>query len=430
MNHCDLRSDRERGISRRFRRHSEVSDVAAGLLASIVFAVTAAQADDLPKTQAQALAYETADRMPPTSLYDTAAPLPPGRPGELIRSQAVTDYALPTGVRAVRILYHSQNAAGKDIAASGVVLLPPGTPPNGGWPVIAWAHGTTGVARDCAPSLMKDIYYGTEGLFPMVRAGFAVIATDYAGLGTAGPHQYMSTIAQANDVINSVTAAHSAVADLSLRWVVDGHSQGGGAAWGVAEQEATLKDPDFLGAVAVAGTVNMPWLMDYMAAQSPDSFYAVFLAYGIKAQFPQFRVADMLTEPALAEFHALTTKGCWYYGNATQLNHLLGTSAFKPGWMRNPWVKRFAARDTILRPRLTRPALVLAGGADQSVPAASIRQFAGNACRLGDKLEFRVYPGLDHDPLMEKSTPDQLQWIRARFGDQPAPENCATLVEH
>lgn len=52
-------------------------------------------------------------------------------------------------------------------------------------PVIAWAHGTSGVARRCAPSLMKDVEYGTEGLMPMVAAGFAVVATDSAGLGRA-----------------------------------------------------------------------------------------------------------------------------------------------------------------------------------------------------------------------------------------------------
>ncbi len=420
MNHCEI----FRGI----RRHGAVRS--AALLAALALGAITARADEVPKTQAQALAYETADRMPPTSFYDTAVPLPPGRPGELIRSQAVTDYALPAGVRAVRILYHSKNATGKDVAASGVVLLPPGAPPKGGWPVIAWAHGTSGVARSCAPSLMKDVYYGNEGLFPMVRAGFAVVATDYAGLGTVGPHQYINTVAQANDVINSIAAAHSAVAGLSPRWVVDGHSQGGGAAWGVAEQEATLADPDFLGAVAVAGSVNMPWIMHYMTAKGSDSFYAVFLAYGIKARFPQFHVADMLTKPALAQYHALTTKGCWYYGYATQLSHLLGKTAVKPGWTKNRWVKKFAAQDTILRPRLTRPVFVLAGGADKSVPPASIREFARKACRLGDKLEFRVYPGLDHDPLMEKSTPDQLEWIRARFAGRPAPENCATLVEH
>ena len=52
------------------------------------------------------------------------------------------------------------NVSGEPVLATGVVLVPSGEPPAGGWPVIAWAHGTAGVARVCAPSLMKDTYIG------------------------------------------------------------------------------------------------------------------------------------------------------------------------------------------------------------------------------------------------------------------------------
>jgi alpha-beta hydrolase superfamily lysophospholipase len=416
------------GGRRRPSGMAAVTAVVSGLLWSGAFC--AARAQDQPRTQAQARLYEKADRMPASSFYDTPSPLPPGAPGRLIRSQAVAGYALPKGVRAVRILYHSRSATGQDVAASGVVLLPVGPVPKGSWPVIAWAHGTSGVARICAPSMMKDVYYGTEGLVPMLQAGFAVVAVDYAGLGTDVPHQYMSLDAQAGDVINGIKAAHAAVTDLSPRWVVDGHSQGGAAAWLVAQQEAVLRDPGFQGAVSVAGAMNVPWLIHYLAVSGSDSFYAVFLAYGIKARFPQFNVADMLSRSALAQYPAMTTQGCWYYGYATELSHLLGKTAIRPGFADNRWVRKFAAQDFAFRHRPTRPLLVLAGGADQSVPPQSIRQVAAKACRLGYPLQFRVFPGLDHDPLMDKSTPYQLRWIRARFAGKPASGNCAALSGH
>lgn len=411
-------------------RSGYCSRVLAALAAVLwVAAFCPARAQDLPSTPAQALAAEKADRMPATSFYDAPAPLPSGRPGQLIRSQAVGDYTLPKGVRAVRILYHSQSETGQDVIASGVVLIPPGNPPEDGWPVIAWAHGTSGVGRICAPSMMKDVYYGDLGLFPMVRAGFAVVAADYAGLGTQGQHQYMSLDAQANDVINGVTAAHDAVAHLSPRWVVDGHSQGGGAAWFVAQQEGNLRDPNYLGAVAVAPAVNVPWLIHGMGAPNDaEAFYDIYVAYGIKARFPQFDVTDMLTKPALAEYGMMTTKTCWLYGNATGSSHVLQTSAVKPHFAENPWVRRFARQDFFFR-RPTRPLLVLAGGADQSVPLQSIRQFAVRACRRGYPLQFRVFPGLDHGPVMDKSTPDQLRWIGARFAGRSTSDNCATLIK-
>jgi alpha-beta hydrolase superfamily lysophospholipase len=397
---------------------------------SAVLLVTAfrpAWAQEPPGTQEQALAYEKADTMPATPFYDTPTPLPAGTPGQLIRSQTVEGYGLPKGVRAVRILYHSQNEAGEDVAVSGVVLLPPGHAPKDGWRVIAWAHGTSGVARICAPSMMKDVYYGDD-LFRMLQAGFAVIAVDYAGLGTQGPHHYMSINEQATDVINGVRAAHDAVANLSPRWVVDGHSQGGGAAWYVAQQEAVLADPNYLGAVAVAPALNVPWLIHSMGPDNPASFYDVFVAYGIKARFPQFNVADMLTEPALAQYPAMTTEGCWTHGYATEHSHLLGTSTVKPHFEDNPWVKKFEHMD-FFGHRPASPVLVLAGGADQSVPLPSIQPIAVKACRLDYPLQFRIYPGLDHEPTMSKSIPDQLRWIGARFAGQSASSNCAAVIK-
>src|ERR1700719_3111354 len=83
--------------------------------------------------------------LPLTKFYDTAEPLPPGKPGELIRSAEFDEYNLPEDVNAVRLLYHSRSAVG-DVAVSGVVLFPDGKPPIGGWPVIAWAHSWNALA--------------------------------------------------------------------------------------------------------------------------------------------------------------------------------------------------------------------------------------------------------------------------------------------
>jgi len=230
-------------------------------VAVIISAATlgSAQANEsgLPTSVAEAIAMERANSLPRTQFYDTPRSLALSQPGDLLRQEHFDNYALPDGARAVRILYHSLDANRRDVATSGVVLIPAGDAPPDGWPVIAWAHGTSGVARQCAPSLQKDIYYGEEGLMPMVRAGFAVVATDYHGLGTTGPHQYINKTAQARDVIYSIPAARQAVPALGSKWVVDGHSQGGVAAWGVAEMETSLQDPNYLGAVSVAGSAQM-----------------------------------------------------------------------------------------------------------------------------------------------------------------------------
>jgi pimeloyl-ACP methyl ester carboxylesterase len=395
--------------------------------AAVSLSATLASADDaLPKTPAEAARMEAKDALPLTHFYDTPANLSATKPGALLRSETVEQYALPKGARGVRILYHSRDAAGRDVATSGVVLIPAGRAPAGGWPVIAWAHGTSGVARSCAPSAMKDVYYGEEGLFPMVRAGFAVVATDYHGLGTLGPHQYVSKTAQAYDVIFSIPAAHAAVPALGKSWVVDGHSQGGLAAWSVAEMEAQLRDPDYRGAVAVAGALRFEGFLDNAALGRGAGFYFPLIAYGIAAQEAGFAPQDMLSQRALEHYADMTQKGCWLYAYATYAG-VPPSEMLRPGWNKLPAVRKWVSDNTTVKAPIAGPVLMIAGEADQSVPLAGLRATFAAACKKGMTVTFRSYPGLDHDPTMANSTPDQLAWIRDRLAGKPARSNCGAI---
>ena len=381
----------------------------------------------VPKSLAEAVAMEKADALPRTALYE-APDLAATKPGALLKSEPFTGYAVPDHAHSVRILYHSLDAEGRSVATSAVVLIPAGKAPPGGWPVIAWAHGTSGVARQCAPSLMKDMEYGEEGLMPMVRAGFAVVATDYHGLGTQGPHQYVNRIAQGHDVIYSIPAAHAAVPDLAPRWVAIGHSQGGLAAWGVAEMQADLKDPNYVGAISVAGSAEMTELLGMMGGSVNEAtFYLTYMAYGVKARTPSFDVATMLDGAALKHYAAATSKGCWNYAYAAFLNEK-GTRSLKPGWETLPAVRTWAQENATGTKPIGGAFFVIGGEADMTVPYASLKATAIKACKGGVKLTYRSYPGLDHDPTMANSLPDQLAWVRERLAGKPAPNSCAELT--
>jgi pimeloyl-ACP methyl ester carboxylesterase len=377
----------------------------------------------MPKTLADAVAMEQADALPITDFYSTPANLSASKPGDLLRKEAFAGYSLPKGATAVRILYHSLDATGEDVATSGVVLIPGGKAPSTGWPVIAWGHGTSGVARLCAPSAMKDVYYGAEGLMPMVAAGFAVVATDYHGLGTEGPHQYVNKVAQAHDVIYSVPAAHAAVPGLSSKWVADGHSQGGLAAWGVAEAEHDLKDPNYLGAVSVAGVAREVDFFSHLSNTPGVGFYLAFMSAGIHARFPEFNPHDLVSDAVLEHYTDVTTKGCFYYGYATYAAMPSGT-LLRPGWQKSVWIHRFFEGNAEGKAPIGGPLFVIGGEADQTVPIEGVRAAVKQACASKLPVTFRSYPGLDHDPTMEKSTPDQLEWIRDRFAGKAAVSNC------
>jgi hypothetical protein len=395
--------------------------------ASSLLAAVAAPADDMmPNSRAQALAMEAQDALPLTRFYDPP-PLGGRAPGTLIRSQPFSGYALPPGAHAVRILYVSRALDGAGDAVSGVVLIPAGSPPRGGWPVIAWAHGTSGVARMCAPSLMKDVEYGSEGLMPMVAAGFAVIATDYAGLGTPGRHQYDDKIPQANDVVFSVAAARAAVPSLGHRWVAVGHSQGGVAVWGVAELEAKLDDPSYRGAISVAGDMSYEGFEAHDAHDfaTITNMYWPLTAFGVKASYPTFDVARMLSPPMLARYKDMTTKGCWYYdyAAAAEIGH---QAAVRSGWSEAPELARYNRDSRSTDKPIRGPLMVLAGDDDASVNFANIKAGVAQACRHHLPIEFVHRPRLDHDPLMDKTIGLQLDWVRARLAGKPWRGNCGS----
>ena len=57
----------------------------------------------------------------------------------------------PVGASAFRIRYQSRAVGGERNQVTGVVIVPKGAVPRGGRDVVAWAHGTSGVAESCAP---------------------------------------------------------------------------------------------------------------------------------------------------------------------------------------------------------------------------------------------------------------------------------------
>lgn len=376
---------------------------------------------------AAALQAQRADSLPISQFYRTQHSITHLAPGSLLGSQQTDVYGLPGGVRALRIAYVSRSAEDKPVLATAVVLLPFGEPPAGGWPIIAWAHGTSGVARDCAPSLMKDVYYGWEGLLEYPMMGYAVVATDYAGLGTPGRHQYMSNAAQAHDVIYSIPAARAAVSALGARWVAVGHSQGGAAVLKVSELEHSLRDPHFLGSVSLAPPTDL-YTMWHQHTDSNGAVagYLDIIALGIQAADPTFRPEEMLGKAALAGLPEVRNEACVDAAGAL-FAHAPMNQLLKPGWADVPAVVRFARLNTPETVPAYGPILLLQGTADHTIPASLTQQAAVKLCRLGDTLQYQTYAGMDHDPLVFASFRDQVKWIAARFAGKPAPTNCASV---
>jgi hypothetical protein len=110
-------------------------------------------------------------------------------------------------VKAWRILYFSTGLDEKPVEVSGIVVAPELPPSLAGRHVVAWAHPTTGVADNCAPSLREDVFDTIPHLQALLALDYVVTATDYPGLGTSGPHPYLVGESEGRAVIDSVRAA-------------------------------------------------------------------------------------------------------------------------------------------------------------------------------------------------------------------------------
>ncbi len=115
--------------------------------------------------------------------------------------------------------------------------------------------------RRGSPRSERDARY----LNAWLQQGYAIVATDYQGLGTPGPHPYLAVRPEAYSVLDSVRAVLKRFPDVANRIVVIGQSQGGGAAFatvGIASGYAP--ELGIRGSVAT----GVPFLSSSMELQS------------------------------------------------------------------------------------------------------------------------------------------------------------------
>jgi len=354
-----------------------------------------------------------------SKFYDAPNPLPPGKPGELIRAKPADDFYLSADFSAFRILYHSRSVSGQDVAVSGVVLVPDGTTPTGGWPVIAWAHGFNGVGRQCAPSLLRNLYYGPF-LSMYINLGYAVVATDYAGLGTDFRSAVLDAPSDATDVIYSIPAARAAVPQLGPRWVAMGSSLGANVTIGVAEMESRTRDPSYLGGVAISGVADLKDVYERLPKEQASRMLE-FLAYSVKTVYPDFDVRDMLTEKGLAAYQQIN-QSCGSVGSSGAQGP--ASEPLKQNWKNSKFVEEFFERNSLGRAPAYGPLLVISDDGDPGTEPSISAQAVARMCKQGDRIQFNSFSSSQPGLVIGDSVREQMSWIEARFSGRPAPTNC------
>ncbi len=361
--------------------------------------------------------------------YATPADVAALRPGALIRSEPLPGAAL-AGARSLRILYRTERPDGSPAVSGAMVFVPDAPAPADGRPVLAYAHGTLGQGRGCAPSRRADpLGVNAAWLQQAVDAGFAVVATDYAGLGTAGPNLYLVGEAEARDVANSVRALED-VPDASIgdRWVVFGHSQGGHSAlWTADLVREVLPERQLIGVAAAAPAADLPAIVAKqwdtgigwgVGAEVANSWPAAFPGLGLEATISglgrtwQGPVADA----CLAEGVPVPVMLGFIAGE-------LGLPFFARDPLDEPRIAKVAAAQSARPLPDTLPVLIAQGTADTVVPPSSTAALQEAWCRSGVDLSMLWMGGVGHVNAATTAAPTVVPWLRSLFeGNHPEPQ--------
>jgi pimeloyl-ACP methyl ester carboxylesterase len=365
--------------------------------------------------------------------YTPPAPLPGENHGDLIWAETF-DVPADLGARAWRILYRSQSVDGRPIAVSGFVVAPLAaatTPRN----VVAWAHPTVGSADICAPSKHVDLSARgdaptmavTAALRDLIAQGSVLVATDYEGLGTPGPHPYLVGVSEGRGVLDAVLAARqlpgTGVGDQT---VIYGVSQGGHAALWAGELAATWAPAiRLVGVVAAAPFNSLNLLLPAAAAAAGTEGYFVLGTFGQAAANPALdpgavldpaamAVADTIEQRCLADvqtvFHAVVAGS----GHPITKVNLLTLPA---------WRAQIDAIEPGNQPTAA-PILVVHGEQDPLVPVFATRALVARLCGRHDNVEARYFPGAGHGDVVVAGDAAIRIWIADRFAGRPAVANC------
>lgn len=353
--------------------------------------------------------------------------------GQLLTHSALTSAAaLPSAASTQLITYVSENAEGEPIVVSGTVAIPSTPAPEGGYPVISWAHGTSGFADACAPSLdtvggpVHDYFsLATDYLDSWVAQGYAVVQTDYEGLGTPGGHTYLNGTSEANTVTDIVRAARQLEDPIGTDWVVMGHSQGGQATLFAAQDgpdrapELTLK-----GAVAMApGGAAIPSLLQALAAgaEVPEvagSFLPVILL-GAQAGDPSIDPETLLTETAQPLLTTARTGCLAQLGAAEQVP---SDQLIRPDADLAPVLGYLSKQNPgAVTPQV--PTMIAQGSADAVVSQPEVDGVVAELCEVVP-VDYRVYEGQDHRGAITASTEDTAAFVAAVMAGEETASTC------
>lgn len=353
------------------------------------------------------------------------------RAGTLIAAQPIDD--APAGMRAWRVQYWTTNERNRPIRVTGMVIAPDARGTGTPRPVIAWTHGTTGVAQRCAPSRNNSNFTVIPSLGEVIGRGYTVVAPDYPGLGSDMVHPYLIGVDTGRSVLDAVRAAQGIRgAAAGTRFAVWGESQGGHAAlWTGQVARRYAPELDLVGIAAIVPPTDLARNMSEGSDLRARAMLTAFTA----TSWSRLYGAPMSTfgrKPTQNVMTRLADNNCIEPNAKPRLGTIVGIAVAQRA-IRNldlsreePWGRLMRANSPS-PDAVPVPLLIAEGSADVIVAPAVTLDFARRACARGKTVRYISVPGGEHATVARTQARTTLDWIDARFAGRRAPSDCGRL---
>ncbi len=355
-------------------------------------------------------------------------------PGDLVSAMTMPGLSRSKVGRefnAARVVYHSTNGdTGGPTVVSGSVYTPKGDAPQGGWPVVGFGHGTTGIDEPCAPSLSDSLLGMSSMVVGLIRKGYAVAFADYQGLGAPGVHPYLDAKTAGLNIIDSVRALRHTFDDISPKWAALGGSQGGGAVWAAGEQAGGYApELELVGVVAMVPAADVTGLVDKAQAHTLTYYQRPAFQSVVEtlARLHPDLDRDDYRSGAAAEYWEVLSS-C---SGAKGLDRKEAAEALAPGDLapKTPQaaerLRELLRRWALPQQPLTAPLSVSYGGQDEYIDAQWTTDAIARACALGGPVVWDLQPQAGHGNV-DIST--QYAWLADRFAGKPVADECTSAA--
>jgi pimeloyl-ACP methyl ester carboxylesterase len=352
----------------------------------------------------------------------------PKNPGEIIRAEVLQGYSLPHGMRGWKMLYTTTVNDKTPVTAVAIVLAPTKVSETP-YPVISWAHGTTGVLQKCMPSAISEPTIGIPALEQVINAGWAIIATDYSFKDANGPHPYFIGEGEARSLLDAVRAARE-MPDVKFesRTVVWGHSQGGHAAlWTGIIGEKYAPEIDIMGVAAIAPPTNLPKIIS--SDERIDKRLGPYLASSYSQYYPDVKFEKAIRPDALRAAREIKNLCSFYPSEDPKKIGILMTEFNGPALSKD---KNFEKRlkENIPDKKISTSVLIAQGLEDKIVTAELTEEFIDSRCKADQQLEYWTFEGLDHGSIVKSGSALEeplIVWTKERLENKKSVDDCKKL---